>query len=272
MGEPAVVEDISSELMSLRGTERQIEPFSRRFASFDLQTAYRVAARVRDLRREFGENPVGRKIGFTNRSLWQDKGISAPIWNYVFDRTVTDVGEAEACVDLRGMPEPRIEPEVVLHLSASPHPEMSTLDVLDCLDWVAPGFEVVFSVFPGWSFGAADAAAAFGVHGALFVGERLKVASAVSKFLGDLAALDVVLTSDDGVRREGSGRNVLGGPVHALKFLVEELARYSDCEPLHPGEVVTTGTLTEAMPLRPSQIWSARFAGIDFRPIRLRTS
>lgn len=272
MREPAIVEDISNELMSLRGADRQIKPFSRRFASFDLQTAYKVAARVRDLRREYGETPVGRKIGFTNRSLWQDKGISAPIWNYVFDRTVTAIGEAEALIDLRGMPEPRVEPEVVLHLSAPPHPQMSTPALVDFIDWVAPGFEVVYSVFPGWSFGAADAAAAFGVHGALFVGERLEVASAGSKVAEDLAALNVVLTSDDGVRREGSGHDVLGGPVEALRFLVEELARFPDCEPLNPGEVVTTGTLTEAMPLRPGQTWSAHFAGIDFRPVHLRTS
>jgi 2-oxo-3-hexenedioate decarboxylase len=201
--------------------------------------------------------------------MWQGHGISAPIWNYVFDRTVVHVEDAEATVDLQGLPEPRVEPEVVLHLGAAPQPRMASPDLLECIDWVAPGFEVVFSVFPGWQFAASDAAAAFGVHGALFVGKRVEVAPIKSRLLDELDRFKVVLESSDGVRREGSGGNVLGGPVHALKFLVEELARFPICEPLQPGELVTTGTLTEAMPLRPGQRWSAAFHGIDFHRLRL---
>lgn len=266
---PAEIEAISLELMSLRGTGRRIEPFSRRYVGFGLQEAYSVVTRTRDLRIELGEKPVGRKIGFTNKAIWRAKGISAPIWNYVFDRTVADFGEEGAVVDLRGMPEPRIEPEIVLHLCAAPQHGMTTRDLLECLDWVAPGFEVVYSVFPEWEFAAADAAAAFGVHGALFVGKHLEVAPAKSKLLDNLVALKVVLESDDGLRREGSGRDVLGGPIEALKFLVEELAHFSVSEALQPGEVVTTGTLTEAMPLLSGQTWSAEFEGIEFRPNRL---
>ncbi len=267
MLDPGNVEEISLELMSLRGTGRQIEPFTKRYAGFGLQSAYEVVARTRDLRIELGERPVGRKIGFTNRSLWQSKGISAPIWNYVFDRTVKDLDGSGA--DLHGMPEPRIEPEVVLHLCAAPTPGMSTRELLECVDWIAPGFEVVYSVFPDWEFAAADAAAAFGVHGALFVGQHVEVVPAKPAFLSKLSDFTVVLNCNDGLSREGTGSNVLGGPINALEFLVGELARYSVCEPLRAGEVVTTGTLTEAMPLGAGQTWSARFDGIGFRPIRL---
>jgi 2-oxo-3-hexenedioate decarboxylase len=270
MLDPDKVEEISIELMSLRGTGQQIEPFTKRFSGFGLQNAYEVVARIRDLRIELGERPVGRKIGFTNRSLWQAKGISAPIWNYVFDRTVNDIDRSGA--DLHGMPEPRIEPEVVLHLCEAPQPRMSTRQLLECVDWIAPDFEVVYSVFPDWEFAAADAAAAFRVHGALFVGQRVEVVSAKPAFLGELSDFNVVLNSDDGLSREGTGRNVLGGPIHALKFLVDELARFSVCEPLRAGEVVTTGTLTEAMPLGAGRTWSARFDGIGFRPIQLTAS
>jgi 2-oxo-3-hexenedioate decarboxylase len=70
MLEPAGVEAISRELMSLRGTGREIEPFSRRHVDFGLPDAYEVVTRVRDLRVELGERPVGRKTGFTNRALY----------------------------------------------------------------------------------------------------------------------------------------------------------------------------------------------------------
>lgn len=168
-------ERISVEVLSLLGTGRQIEPFSMRYPGFDLELAYDVVARVRDLRKDRGENVVGRKIGFTNRSVWGEFCISAPIWNYIFDRTLTDATNDRATIDLRSMPEPRIEPELVLHLASAPAPGMAVDDLIKCLDWVAPGFEMVYSIFPNWDFTAPDAAAAYGVHGALIVGEKLNV-------------------------------------------------------------------------------------------------
>jgi 2-oxo-3-hexenedioate decarboxylase len=47
---------------------------------------------------------------------------------------------------------------------------MDETALLACIDWVAHGFELVQSIFPGWKFSAPDAAAAFGLHGALLIG------------------------------------------------------------------------------------------------------
>src|SRR5262249_52560239 len=112
------VRAISDELMSLRGTGRQVAPFSRRYENFSLGEAYEIAAEVRRLREARGEIPVGRKIGFTNQSAWSGIGISAPIWNYVYDRTVENSSSRMSEFRLLELPEPRIEPELVLHLGA----------------------------------------------------------------------------------------------------------------------------------------------------------
>lgn len=261
---------VSQEVIALLGTEQQVQPFSRRYPGFNLAAAYDVVARVRDLRRARGEKPIGRKIGFTNRSIWAGYGISGPIWNYVFDRTVSDATTQLASIGLIGMPEPRIEPEAVLHLAAAPAPGMTSAELIECLDWVAPGFEVVYSIFPNWEFTAADAAAAYGVHGALIVGDRLNVTAARRERMAELSKFSVEMDSDRGISLKGHARNVLGGPLEALKFLVEEIACYPNCEPLSPGELVTTGTLTEAVPARPGETWAARFEGIDLGPLQLR--
>ena len=81
----------------------------------------------------------------------------------------------------------------------------------------------------------------------------------------------MALVRDDGLTRSGQAQNVLGGPLKALSFLVEELARYPASEPLRVGEIVTTGTLTEAMPIRGGQIWSTDLVGIDLGGLRLRS-
>ncbi len=31
-----------------------------------------------------GERPIGRKIGFTNRNIWAEYGVYAPIWGDVY--------------------------------------------------------------------------------------------------------------------------------------------------------------------------------------------
>lgn len=269
MGEALAIKRISDELIALLGTEQQVQPFSQRYPGFGLSTAYDVVNEVRDMRGARGEQPIGRKIGFTNRSIWAGYGISAPIWNYVFDRTVTFADVQDTSIRLAGMPEPRIEPELVLHLAATPLPGMTTAEIFACLDWVAPGFEVVYSIFSNWEFTAADAAAAYGVHGALIVGEKLDVSRARQEAQHAISTFGVEMLSDHGQSRNGHARNVLGGPIEALNFLVEEIARFPNCEPLAPGELVTTGTLTEAMPAYPNETWSARFEGIELKPLQL---
>lgn len=113
MNNAAEIERISQELISLLGTDQQVEPFSRRNPRFDLEKAYEIVVRVGELRNSRGEMPIGRKIGFTNTSIWRDLAISAPIWNYVFDRTVSNAVSGHGEANLGGMPEPRIEPETV---------------------------------------------------------------------------------------------------------------------------------------------------------------
>src|SRR5712692_1308485 len=110
------VDRIAREALDVLGTGRQIAKFSSRHPAFDLAESYDVAARLRDMRRARGENAIGRKIGFTNSAVWGGYGISGPIWNYMFDSTVKDLTAADETFALVSLPEPRIEPEIVLHL------------------------------------------------------------------------------------------------------------------------------------------------------------
>ena len=261
----------ANEAFALLGTGRQVAPFSARTGAFALTDAYDIVARVAALRQARGETPVGRKIGFTNEAVWTGYGISGPIWNYMFDTTVLDASALRTGLPLAGFAEPRIEPEIVLHLAKAPSANMDEDDLIGCIDWVAPAFEIVHSIFPGWSFTAADGAAAFGLHGALLLGEHIELCADRERSHRLLSNFTVEMTRGDGMCVQGHARNVLGGPVKALRFLVRELARHGS-EPLHAGELVTTGTLTEAMPARAGDSWSMRFTGIDAgcAPVRLR--
>ena len=58
---------------------------------------------------------VGRKIGFTNTTIWPLYGVSAPMWNFMYDtHRPRPAGPGAAASTLAGLAEPRIEPEIVL--------------------------------------------------------------------------------------------------------------------------------------------------------------
>ena len=57
---------------------------------------------VNELRLARGDQPMGFKIGFTNRSLWPLYGVFQPIWAPVWDRTVyqSDAGPSVQIADI----------------------------------------------------------------------------------------------------------------------------------------------------------------------------
>ena len=79
-------------------------------------------------------------------------------------------------------------------------PDDATLQQLfDAIDWVAPGFEVVQSHCPGWSFSAPDTVADGGLHARLLVGRRVPVRDIAPDAAGleaRLAAAQVTLSRD----------------------------------------------------------------------------
>ncbi|MFS2055492.1 hydratase, partial [Variovorax sp. CT11-76] len=97
-------------------------------------------------------------------------------------------------------------------------------------------------------------------------------------FASDGAALDALLArtrlrlSRDGTPiEEGTGANVLDGPLHALLHFLHELQACPGAPALQPGEVVTTGTWTDAWPIAPGQVWRSEFdAPFDGLEVSLR--
>jgi 2-oxo-3-hexenedioate decarboxylase len=264
---------IAKELLAARARARQVPLYSEAVADFDTAMAYDVSAEILKLRMAAGETPVGRKIGFTNTNIWAEYGVDAPIWNYVFDTTIRHAPDNHGVQSLKGATQPKIEPEIALRLRAAPRPGMSEQELADCIDWIAHSYEVVHSAFRDWRFRGADTVAAFGLHGVLIVGQPRHVRAAggmTRDLVKELKAFKVSLFCDGELREEGAGTNVLGSPLLALKHLVEVLAKQPRHKPLRAGEIITTGTLTAALPIRPGETWHTAFTGIDLPGLSVR--
>ncbi|MEJ1157852.1 2-keto-4-pentenoate hydratase [Prosthecomicrobium sp. N25] len=265
----STVDTIAAEALDILGSGRQVPPFTASIApGLDLDAAYRVTAAVRALREARGERVVGRKIGFTNRTIWAEYGVYAPIWGYVWDTTVTDLADTPV-LPLAGLAEPRFEPEIMFGIGRAPRVGMDEEQLIGCLDWVAHGFEIVQSIFPNWKFAAADTVAAYGLHGRLVVGPRVPLAPGTD-WLRALSGFRVELYRDGVLQDTGHARNVLDGPVSALRHLVGLLAQDPHNPPLAAGEIVSTGTLTRALPVAPGEEWSTRLDGVPLEGVKVR--
>lgn len=240
-------------------------------SGLEVGEAYQRALAVRRLREARGERPRGYKVGFTNRTIWPRYGVYAPIWGTVWDSTLAFC-EGQGEVSLAGAVQPRIEPECVFGLRATPPPDASLEALRDCLDWVAPGFEIVQSHMPDWKFSAADSVADGGLHARLLVGPRIAADGLprdAAAFDAALAQAQVRLLRDGAQVDEGRGANVLDGPLQALRHFLQELRACPGAADLQAGDVVTTGTWTDAHPVQTGQAWRADFRGA-LAPLEVR--
>jgi len=262
-------ETIAAEVLAAQTAGRQIAPLSDRMPGLDLRRAYAIAATLRRLREAQGEKVVGRKIGFTNRSMWEPYNVHAPIWGYMYASTLHDLAAIDA-FDLAHLCEAQIEPEIVFKLAAAPRGDMDEQALLGCIEWCAHGFEVVALQFPGWRFTAADGVAAGGLHGALLIGTPRPVdAGTRAEWVRQLGAFRLELLRGDDVVDRGTGANVLDHPLTALRHLVALLAQDPDNPPLAAGEIVTTGSITRACRIAPGERWTTRVEDLPLSGIAI---
>ena len=232
----------------------------------DVPAAYRTALALRALRQARGEQPRGFKIGFTNRNIWPIYQVFAPIWGTVWDSTLhfTDA-QGAGTLDLQATCEPRLEPELVFAFRHTPPAGANLAQLFDALDWLAPGVEIVQSHRPHWRFAAAAETVADGaLHARLLVGPCIAVrdfAGSAAELQQKLAEAELTLIGPNGQPAEsGRGANVLDDPLQALHHFLTELRQCPGAPDVQPGDVVTTGTWTDAWPVAPGERWQVRYS------------
>src|SRR5450830_93938 len=258
------------QLLGARATARLL-PLLSSSEPLSIDDAYDIARRVLDIRVAQGEHPIGRKIGFTVHKTWDKYGVTddarIPIWSHIYDTTVRYADENYGKQCLNGALQPRIEPEIVFKLGRAPSPDGSIDELAECIEWMAHGFEIVACPFANWEFTVADSIAAFGLHGTLIIGEPHVLSSATRHNLAlILAGASVSLSSSTDstgtLRAAGFFNNEADSPLHALWHLHQLLKTQPQFAPLAAGEIITTGTWTDAYPIAAGQTWITAFSGV----------
>jgi 2-keto-4-pentenoate hydratase len=262
---------IASELLRALDEGNTIPSIVERNPDFGWEAGYEVAAEIVKLRRARGEQTVGRKIGFTNRNIWPEYGATSPIWAHVYDDSVFYAKDNAAMLSLKGSVQPRLEPEIAFKLRAPvPSECRDPARILESVEWLAPSFEIVDCHFAEWKFKPSDSAADFSFHWRLIIGAPYEVhRNEIPDLVKQLRDCKVALSKEGKVMDRGVGSNALDHPALALAFLADIVARQPHFDALAAGEVVTTGTLTAALPIQPGETWSTEYGGLPVTGLRL---
>jgi 2-oxo-3-hexenedioate decarboxylase len=254
---------IAHELKAAQDQCWQVEPYTSRLNGFGNDEAYAVAQMIHQMRVCEGSIPVGRKIGFTNPDMWSFYEVHEPIWGYMYDSSVVRLSNSRAQCRIDHFAEPKIEPEIVFHFRSSPPVGIEPREILACIDWIAHGIEIVQSHFPSWKFRSPDTIADGGLHATLFVGEPVEVKRLGPGVIYDLERFTIALSCDGTVLERGRGSNALGNPLNAVAHLIAVLSKQPHTLAIQEGELVTTGTLTTALPILTGQAWTTNLDGIS---------
>lgn len=264
---------LADELQQARQARRSdVTPPSARGA-FDLDAAYGVERELSRRRRAEGHAVVGRKVGYANKAVWRALKLETLVWAGMYDDTVRHAPQNEAVLSVAPLVAPKIEPEIVVRLKASLPPGLAEPGaVLDAVEWIALGFEIIDCVYQDWKFQPADFVASYGLHAALIVGAPMAVDAASAPTLAEaLASFKVQLLRNGEPAEQGGGRNSLRSPALCVAELATAISRRAGAEPLAAGELISTGTLTESRLIAPGEVWSATLEGLSLPALTLHT-
>jgi 2-oxo-3-hexenedioate decarboxylase len=263
---------LADELQQARATRRaDVVPPSARGA-FDLDAAYVVERELSRRRQAEGRTIIGHKVGYANKAVWRALKLDTLVWAGMYDDTVRHAPSNEATLSIAPLVAPKIEPEIVFRLRDVLPPGLTEpAAVLEAVEWIALGFEIIDCVFPDWKYEPADFVASAGLHAALIVGDPRPVLSEdIGVLVGELSGFQLRLSKGGEQVDEGSGRNSLRSPALCVAELAAGLARQHPHDLLREGELISSGTLTTSWPIAPGQSWSATVEGLGLAPLELR--
>lgn len=266
------IENLAQELLAAYETGRMIEVPPSARPGFNLDAAYEVEARLKQIREAAGHKSAGRKVGYANKAMWRVLKLETLVWAHMYDHTVHYADSNAATLSIAHPRSLKIEPEIVFGMKQEITADrVDAASALAATDWLALGFEVIDCPFPDWRFQPSDFVASFGLHAAVVVGQKLQVRpELIPALVEELASFKVRMSRNGEIVGEGSGKNSLKSPALCLAELSATIATRFPSHRLSAGEIVSSGTLTAGHATSQGESWTAEVEGISLPPLTLR--
>lgn len=247
----AIVTDLAERLRRAESDRAAIAPLTTDTPDLTVEDAYAIQTHNIDRRVAAGAVVRGRKIGLTSRPVQELLDVHEPNFGVLLDDMFVDEGD-EICFD--DLLQPRVESEIAFLMASDlAGPGVTATAALAAVGGVLPAVEVVDSRIADWRIRIADTVADNASSARAVVGSRLVPATAV-----DLRLLGVLFSRNGSPIESGAGAAVLGNPVRCVAWLANKLGSLGGG--LRRGDVVLSGALHRMVPVRPGDVFRARFA------------
>ncbi len=211
---------------------------------------------------QFGK-PVGYKAGLTNPAVQKRFNHDSPVWGTLYaNMLLADGAVDDAAFGAR----PLFEADLLVRVSSEAINRARTPDeVLQAIDQVIPFIELpdlVVQAPPklnGAGITAINVGARLGVLGKPIAVQR------TPEFSNALRDMVVVVKGDGAEIDRGKGSDVLGHPLAAVAWLVQDMAR--EGRSLKPGDLVSLGSFSKLMPPKPGLAVEVVYEGLPGTPV-----
>ncbi len=201
-----------------------------------IDEAYAVQDLVARKRIESGERVVGFKVGCTSNAIRKQFGLNEPINGKLFQPHVI---YGDLNVDWSQFVNCAIEPEMVLKIGQDLAGEnLSDEDLVNSIEFVSPGIEIHNFKFWITPPTIQELICSGGIHAGLIVGSP-KVDPGKLLFIDEM----FYVYKDGVLVTSAPSSEILGGPIHSLRWLVKFLTRKGSG--LKKGSLVIPGSPVE---------------------------
>lgn len=229
-----------------------------RSVEFDLRAlsiddAYEVQRQVIAAREARGEQVVGYKVGCTSKAIRQQFGLSEPICGRLM---APHIHYGNTLLDWNDYVDLAVEPEFVFRIgretrSEIRHPE----ELLDAIEWVAPGIEIHNYRFWFGEPTSQELIASNGIFAGLVVGEPRTLPRELDF---DLEGVGIFRNGE--LEASGIGAEIMGGPLKSLRWLANHLLGRG--EYLRAGQLAIPGSAVKLVSVEPADRIAAQFTRI----------
>ncbi len=258
MLEPEAVQAASDLLFDLWRQGRRIDALPEKLRPADRMDGYRIQAL---LEKRSGAPLFGWKIAATSSAGQAHINVDGPLAGRLLAERAFAGGAARSFGANRMAV---AEAEFAFRMSRDLPPRSapySEKDALAAVESLHPAIEIPDSRFTDFTrVGAAQLIADNACAHEFVLGEAAPESWRTVDLSGHEARLTVASSAGGEVIRQGRGSNVLGGPLTALAWLLNELSRIGAA--LRAGEIVTTGTCVAPPPIAAGDRIAADFGAL----------
>jgi 2-keto-4-pentenoate hydratase len=250
-GPDAHIAAAAEELRRAEADRTPIAPITDRWPDLPLDDAYAVQRLNVDRRVAEGAVVRGHKAALTSRASQDLLGVREPTSCVLLDEMFVDESDEIA---LGALMQPRVMAEIAFVMADDlAGPGVTATQALTAVAGALPAIEVADSRIADWRIRLGDTVADNAGIARVVLGARITPVAGL-----DLRLLGVLFSRNGVPIDSGAGAAVLGNPARCVAWLANKLGSLGTG--LRRGDVVLAGALHRMVPVRPGDVFHARFA------------